>query len=99
MSVLNSRRVWTFLAAQIFSLIVLLVGHYVTDPFYSQVAVILIGTGEGLAAFVIGALTIDDIKGNQAHITADKEIQIRAIEAGMHPKYPGVFTPPSKPGR
>lgn len=83
--VFTSRRLWTFVIAQVVSLATLIVGHFVADPFYNQVAVLFISTVEGVGLFVIGALTVDDIKANGY----DKDIQLRAIDAGVHPDYPG----------
>jgi hypothetical protein len=81
---LTSRRVWTFIIAQVVAIATFLVANYIHDPVTSQLAAILIGTVEGAAAIVVSMLTIDDVNG----IKADKEIQIAAIDAGTHPDYP-----------
>jgi hypothetical protein len=84
MNVLQSRRFWTFLVAQLVSIATFVFGHYVViDP---AVQTIVITTVEGLAAFLIGAYTVDDTATNVA-----------AIKAGTHPDFPPVVTPPTPP--
>jgi hypothetical protein len=88
MSVLNSRRLWTFILAQIVSLATLLVGQYYKDPFAMQAATIMIGTVQGVAAILITALTIDDSRLNTAQVRAKQAVEIAAVEMGTHPEYP-----------
>jgi uncharacterized membrane protein len=87
MSVLTSRRLWTFIIAQIVSIASLVIGHYVQDPFALQLAQMIVATVQGLAAIVIVAYTVDDTRANTAEIKADKDIQIAAIQAGSHPDF------------
>ena len=77
MSVLTSRRLWTFVIAQVVSIITLAIGHFVVDPFALELAKLIIGLVEGVASILIIAYTVDDITSNVA-----------AIKAGSHPDYP-----------
>lgn len=84
MNVLQSRRFWTFVIAQLVSILTFLFGHYIAiDP---AVQTIVITTVEGLAAFLIGAYTVDDTATN-----------VTAIKAGTHPNFPPVVPPPTPP--
>jgi hypothetical protein len=85
MSVLQSRRLWTFILAQVVSIATLVVGHYVADPFALQLATYFVGLVEGVASILIVAYTVDDIKAR----SSDATIQIAAIQAGTHPDYKG----------
>jgi uncharacterized membrane protein len=87
MSVLNSRRLWTFVIAQIVSIATLIVGHSFQDPYALQMAVTVIGFIEGLAGILITMLTVDDVKKNGEVIKADTAVQVAAIKAGTHPDY------------
>jgi hypothetical protein len=61
-TLLTSRRFWTFVVAQIISIVGVILAHYFTDPFVTQ----LVGMGiifvEGLAGFLIAAYTVDDLQ-------------------------------------
>lgn len=61
MSVLTSRRLWTFILAQVVSIVTLLIGHFIQDPFALQLAGYLIALVEGVASILIVAYTVDDI--------------------------------------
>jgi hypothetical protein len=74
---LTSRRFWTFIVAQLISIVGVVIAHYVNDPFGTQLAGMGIMFVEGLAGFLIAAYTIDDINSNT-----------EAIKAGVHPDYP-----------
>lgn len=91
MSVLNSRRLWTFIIAQITSGIALAIGIYVEDPATLQMVTWFIGFVQGLAGILIAMLTIDDSRLNVAQVKGDTEVQVAAIKQGSHPDYPEVL--------
>lgn len=88
MSVLNSRRLWTFIIAQVVSIATLIVGHSFKDPYALQMAVTVIGFVEGLAGILITMLTVDDVKNNGEIAKSNTAIQVAAINAGSHPDFP-----------
>lgn len=95
MSVLNSRRLWTFILAQVVSIATLIIGHYIVDPFALQLATAIVVSVEGVAAILIVAYTVDDTRLNTARAKADADVEIAAIQAGTHPDFP----PTSEDGR
>jgi hypothetical protein len=75
MNVLSSRRLWTFVIAQLVTIATFVFSHYVTvDP---QLVGLVIGFVEGLAGILITAYTVDDVSSN-----------VTAIKAGTHPDFP-----------
>jgi uncharacterized YccA/Bax inhibitor family protein len=74
MTVLKSRRFWTFVVAQLVSIASYVFSHYV--PAVSpDLVTLLIGTVEGVAVILISAYTVDDVSTN-----------IALIHAGQAPK-------------
>ncbi len=73
---LQSRRFWTFVIAQVISMVVLVANHYIADPFASQLSANLIAFVEGLAGFVIVGYTVDDTITNRM-----------AVKMGTHPYF------------
>lgn len=72
---ITSRRLWTFIVAQIVAGMVLAFAHSLTlSPDLQTYA---ITTVEGLAGILITAFTVDDVSSN-----------VTAIRAGVHPDYP-----------
>ncbi len=90
MSVLKSRRLWTFVLAQLVSLATLLIGQYFKDPVAMQTATIMIGTVQGVAGILIVALTVDDSRLNTAMTRAMQAVEVAAVEMGVHPDYPPI---------
>ena len=75
-SLLTSRRLWTFVLAQLVAGLVLIFSHSLTIS--PDVQTYVITTIEGLAGILIAAYTVDDVSSN-----------VTAIKAGTHPRYPG----------
>jgi hypothetical protein len=73
MSILKSRRFWTFVVAQLVASMTLVFGHYV--PIDPGVQTLVISTIEGLAGFLIAAYTVDDTVTNVAALKAGKSLQ------------------------
>lgn len=73
MSILTSRRFWTFVVAQIISIGTFVFGHYTQLDVVVQTLVI--STIEGLAGFLIAAYTVDDTVTNVAALKAGKSLQ------------------------
>lgn len=59
-SILKSRQLWTFVAAQIVAIATLAVTHYVKDEFAFEMAKLIIGTAEGVGVILITAFTVED---------------------------------------
>jgi hypothetical protein len=90
---LTSRRLWTFVVAQVVAIAAFVIANYVHDPAASQLAGLLIGMVEGIAGIVIAAFTVDDVKLNTSTVAANKEIELAAIAQGTHPDFPPTDKP------
>ena len=97
MAVLTSRRLWTFVIAQIVSLATLIIGHALTDPFALQIGTLVIGMVEGLAGILIVSFTVDDSRLNVAQVKAQAAVEVAAVQAGTHPDFPPVKDNPETP--
>jgi hypothetical protein len=86
MNVLHSRRFWTFLVAQVLSIGAVVFAHYVTDPFSVQLATMTIGLVEGVAAILITAYTVEDVKLQQ--VDADLKKYFASLPGPMPPDIP-----------
>jgi hypothetical protein len=86
MNVLQSRRFWTFLVAQVLSVGAFVFAHYVTDPFAVQLATMTIGLIEGLAAILIAAYTVEDVK--QQKVDADLKKFFASLPGPTPPDIP-----------
>jgi len=59
MNVLSSRRLWTFIVAQMVTIATFVFSHYVSVD--TELVGLVIGFVQGLAAILITAYTVDDI--------------------------------------
>jgi hypothetical protein len=73
----TSRRLWTFVLSQGVAIALFVVANYIPDPKTVQLAQLIVGSVDGLAAVLMTLLTVDDVSSNVA-----------AIKAGTHPDYP-----------
>ena len=73
MDILKSRRLWTFIIAQVVAIATLIANHYLGagDEFSTQLTALIISTVEGLAGILIAAYT------TQSTLTARRETEAR----------------------
>ena len=93
MKVLTSRRLWALVVDGVVTIAMFVLTNYISDPKMLELSKIIVGFVSSVAGVLVVSYTVEDIKGNQASITADKDIQIAAIDAGMHPKYAAPVPP------
>lgn len=93
MKVLTSRRFWALVVDGVVTIAMFVLTNYISDPKMLELSKIIVGFVSSVAGVLVVSYTVEDIKGNQASITADKDIQIAAIDAGMHPKYAAPVPP------
>jgi uncharacterized YccA/Bax inhibitor family protein len=60
--VLASKRFWTFVVAQVLTIGIFVYQHYVTDPWAAQLATMVVGMIEGVAAILIAAYTTENVQ-------------------------------------
>jgi hypothetical protein len=65
--VLTSRRFWVFVIAQAVSILTFIASNYLPDPKIVELAALLIGTIQGVAAIIVALYTVDDINGIKAN--------------------------------
>jgi hypothetical protein len=75
----TSRRFWTLIITAVVDIATFTLSHFVSDPFYAELAKMVMLSFTTIGTLLIAAYTVDDVSSN-----------VTAIRSGVHPDYPVI---------